>query len=915
MLSLNSIYAFMLFARCKIKLKGEKRKMHHNNAFMKKKTSLTMTILLLLITSMMLAVIPAKTEAQVTQTGAPKLTPWQNTVPPGVTVNTTVTPLAFMSVTPTPVGIGQTLLVNLWLDPPINTNRFYSGYTVTITKPNGNNETIGPLNSFQGDSTTWFTYTPDQVGTWKFQFSFLGDYFPAGWYFNGAVYASQSQIPPYTPSMFVYPTYIESSYYQPAQSPVTTITVQQEPVAGWPAASLPTDYWTRPIPINDREWWLIGGQYPFDGQGGGQGWPANTNTYASNYKFTPYVQGPTTAHIAWLREGALGGVVGGQYGDRSVGPGESAYSGTPSIIFQGRGYQTISKPEPTTVNGTTVLETTNVWQCYDIRTGQVYWEQTGITQPPTLVTYNTAAPSEPGAGQTGMGTGTFSLLYVSGSRLLKYDPFSGAVQMNISLPFASSTVYADPNVLSIQNLPGGKYQLVNWTMPLSAAMGGSASAITINSNVSYPFSSLGTCDFESMVAVQTAAINQPGMAQIFGEIVMGTSLTTGQLLWNVTTDGIFFPSTNVADHGKFAVRLIGGSWDCFDLQTGKLLWKSPMAGAAGGETYPFGDFGAYTIASYGGLFYDFSYAGFYAYDWNTGKIVWHYVTPAMPFEVGWYPSMSLFSNAPTIADGILYYGNGEHSPTEPLARGWRLWALNATSGEEIWNIEGGGSAGAIADGYLTYENKYDGYMYVFGKGPSATTVSAPQTQISTGQNVVISGTVLDQSPGIVPSATSQSGSTIPFKNNRGITNVACVSANSMSTYMEYLYDQLPIDGTYHNVTVTGVPVSIDAVDPNNNYVHIGTVTSDSTGAFAFTWAPTIPGQYRIIATFAGDDSYGSSSGNTYATVTQATATPIPATPLPQSVADMYFVPSVIAIIVVIIIGFAVLAILTLRKRP
>jgi len=315
--------------------------------------------------------------------------------------------------------------------------------------------------------------------------------------------------------------------------------------------------------------------------------------------------------------------------------------------------------------------------------------------------------------------------------------------------------------------------------------------------------------------------------------------------------------------------MLGGWWDCWDLNTGGLLWQTAKPGTSGGESYPWGDFGPYTTASYGGLLYDFSYAGFYAIDWNTGKIVWTFTTPGTPFEAPWYPSMSLFSNSPIIVDGKLYYANGEHSPTQPLSRGWRLWCLNATTGNLIWSKNGGGSPGAIADGYLTFDDRYDGYMYIFGKGTSATTFSTPQTAITIGTSVVISGAVLDQSSGSVPSSTSPIGSTAPLKNNRGIANVACVSADSMSTYMEYLYDQEPIDGIYHNVTVTGVPVSFDALDPNGNYVHIGTVTSDAKGNFGFTWTPTIAGQYQITATFAGDDSYSSSWASSYATVAQA----------------------------------------------
>ena len=116
--------------------------------------------------------------------------------------------------------------------------------------------------------------------------------------------------------------------------------------------------------------------------------------------------------------------------------------------------------------------------------------------------------------------------------------------------------------------------------------------------------------------------------------------------------------------------------------------------------------------------------------------------------------------------------------------------------------------------------------------------------------------------------------------------------------------------------VTGVPVSIDAVDPNGNNVHITTVTSDASGTFGYTWTPTTPGQWKITATFAGDDSYGSSWAETYATVTAPTptATPTPTAAPAASVVDTYFVPAVIAIILAIVIVGA-LIILMQRKRP
>lgn len=852
-------------------------------------------IMALLISAFASIALYYPADAKVEQIGAPELGDWPTAPPEGVTPNTTVTTTAFMSISPNPIGIGQSVLINLWLEPPVQYNRYFSGYIITVTKPDNTTETIGPLCSYQGDSTAWTTYSVDQTGTWKFKFDFPGNYFEAGIYYNGKYYATQADLPAgvTTGGMgFGGPANLESAWYKSSTSIEQSLTVQDEPVMSWPAAPLPTDYWTRPVPIENREWWIIGGHFPFIGQGGGDDWPSNTNTYASNYKFTPYVQAPNTSHVAWLRQGALAGIAGGQFGYSSVGPGEGVYAGTPSIIFQGRGYHSIKKPMPTTVNGNTVTQTTNVWQCYDIRTGQIYWEQTGITQPPTSITFNTVEPSVPGADQTGMGTGTYSLVYIGSSRLIKYDPWSGAVQLNVSIPVTTGTMYNDPCVFSVQNAgtqSNPNYRLINWTIT------GSDSNFTkrIISNQSYPFSSLGSVDYESMIAVNQAAITPAGAGHPLGANIMAADLKTGKLLWNVTTEDITYPSGLCADHGKVTVRVLGGWWDCWDLQTGKLLWQSAKPGTPGGESYPWGDFGAYTIASYGGLVYDFSYAGIYALDWDTGKIAWHFMSPAAPFEGAWYPSMSFFSNSPQIADGKLYYANGEHSPTQPLARGWRLWCLNATSGEHIWDISGGGSAGAVADGYLTYDNRYDGYMYVFGKGPSATTLSVPQTAITAGTSAVISGTVLDQSP-------AQPGA-------------ACVSKESMTAYMEYLHMQKPINGFYGNVTVTGVPVSIDIIDPNDNFFNIATTVSDEKGNFAYAWTPEIAGTYKIMATFAGDESYGSSFATTYATVGEAPTT-APSPPQPDSIADQYFFPAVVGIIVAIAIGFAV-TILVLKKRP
>jgi hypothetical protein len=114
---------------------------------------------------------------------------------------------------------------------------------------------------------------------------------------------------------------------------------------------------------------------------------------------------------------------------------------------------------------------------------------------------------------------------------------------------------------------------------------------------------------------------------------------------------------------------------------------------------------------------------------------------------------------------------------------------------------------------------------------------------------------------------------------------------------------------------TGVDVSLSAIDPNGNSVQIGTATSDINGNYALAFDPQVSGTYQIIANFAGTKAYGPSSATSYVIVedaAQAAATP---TPLPVSIADTYFVPAIVGIIVAIAIVGAILALLLLRKRP
>ena len=528
---------------------------------------------------------------------------------------------------------------------------------------------------------------------------------------------------------------------------------------------------------------------------------------------------------------------------------------------------------------------------------------------------------------TASGTYSVSLISIaSDGSFYKINPWTGAVTFNMSSTGykalspqlmggiqgsnAYTGFYKDPYVLSVQTITTAgvsKYYLINWTTA------GTTTNFTqrIMGNVSLPFAVptypggiLGyntfVIDPETNIMVWMAGLAPLGVGVYHGTWMMAVDMTTGSLLWNRTYTDMTRYSTACfgADHGIAICLMEGGYYAGFSERNGDLVWKTQLM------DYPWGSdsFGGYQYISAYGMFYRCSYDGIYAFNWTNGNIVWHYVDPAVPFETP-YTDVNgsqcySFNGGGFAADGKLYTYNTEHTPTYPITRGWGLMALNITNGERVWRIEFSGSPGEVSDGYLVAGNGYDGKMYVFGKGQSSTTLSAPQIAAQTGQSVILTGTVLDQSP-------AQPGT-------------ACVSASSMTTWMQYLHMQQPIDGLWHNETIAGVPVSLDAVDPNGNFAHISTVTTDgTTGTYGYTWTPTIAGDYKIFATFAGDDSYGSSFATTYATAVNAPTTTTPTTTsAPSNLATTSdLMTYIVAVGIAIILAVAIATVLILRKRP
>jgi len=356
-------------------------------------------------------------------------------------------------------------------------------------------------------------------------------------------------------------------------------------------------------------------------------------------------------------------------------------------------------------------------------------------------------------------------------------------------------------------------------------------------------------------------------------------------------------------------------WTGFSLTNGAQLW-GPTSSQTALDYYgtpgspPLQAFLAY------GTLYSSSYGGIcYAYDDQTGKLLWTWGNggPSQPDNSTYAGFNGPYGVYPTqiqsIDNGVIYLATDEHTVTNPIYVGATITAINATTGQQIWRLSGypsewagTGSAWAVAAGYLTFFNGYDGQIYSVGRGPSATTVQAPLSSTAAGTSVAIQGTVIDTSAG-----TQQSTQKADFPNG-----VPCASDASMEAWMGYVYQQQAEPSDF-----TGVTVTLTAIDPNNNTITIGQATTNANGLFNYIWTPpNVPGMYTVTATFAGTNGYFPSYAQTTMIVGSPAATPAPtATPATGFASNATVEYGIVAIIIVIIIIGVVIMLMLNRKRP
>jgi hypothetical protein len=584
-----------------------------------------------------------------------------------------------------------------------------------------------------------------------------------------------------------------------------------------------------------------------------------------------------------------------------------------------------------------ILFTANFARAFDAYTGDPMFNVTGV---PTGTTVLGPSGEQIKYILANAGTTANPQWYLSewnSSKLWQYDiqPFTGAGSLSPSVVNASNLAVVTTNPYPQTSSSYGDTITVNANIPINSTtvIAGSHGLTTYDWNISVPWRNtmaltptVAAANFGDVMLCRNGSLPSgfaatgsgasQGPYTYFAVNLNASKGSIGQILWMKNYNP---PAGNITVNSQavdFQTRVFLLSyqetmqWVGFSLDTGAPLW-GPTASQGAFDYY--GIPGTTTLAStvaYGNL-YCSSFSGIlYCYNDLTGQIVWTYGNGGEGnstyggFNVfyGHYPTM-----ISSISNGVVYTATDEHTITNPLYKGSTARAINATDGTEIWQLSDyPGTAGGVngpwaaADGFATFMNGLDNNIYSIGRGPSATSIQAPLTQITAGEKLVIQGTVTDISAG-----TKQTAQAANFPNG-----VPCSSDASMKDWMGYVYQQQSLPTNF-----TGVPVSIVAIDPNGNYITIGSATTDTNGLFHYIWAaPDIPGGYSVYAMFAGTNGYWASNAETTLTVQSAPQATVAPTSTPTSVADTYFVPAIAGLFVLIIIVLAMVMVLILRKR-
>ncbi len=814
-----------------------------------------------------------------------------------------ITSNLLLSVNPNPIGVGQVVYINLFFAQPMPTSTGLPGdrhenVTVEVTRPDGTKETFGP---YMADSVggIYLSYTPATTGNYTIQA-----------FYPGQILTGTNPLKRSTEGAGALE--LIGSYMKPSTSEKVTLLVQDEQVVPiYKTPPLPTEYWSRPIYSTNYEWAQLGGN-----------WYGDSNVQM-------YTTAPNTGHILWTKPTHFGG----QPGAPNDADQQSQYMSTSLLItyfnpriLNGIIYYNQYASSTSTVTG---------WAAVDMRTGETLWTRTaGETGAESIVRVQAlqwhsiqeygAIPylwsQEGGASFFGPSTPMNYRLYdpITGKYLAVIENASSALDLR---DYDCNEKGTFLGWYTTFNATGAYLNLWNSTQCIAYNLGRGPFYMPGNVPYQSTFRAQGEYDFSkgimwtvplepgvpSSIAAKTSEVillrNAPTPGMFIGlsygyQTTAGYNAKTGQKLWGpinqtIPTDEAIGVTCYSNDVYVTTSKTSCQAWG-YSLKTGQLLW-GPVSLPGNAWSHM-----AYTGACGYGMAYIVDFGGFVnALDLETGEIKWTFTRGSAGYDTpfGVYP-IWYFSYG-SICDGKVFLSEG-HEYNPPLFPSKQL-AINATTGELVWSILFAGIkvVTAHADSMITTWNCFDNQIYTFGKGQTATTVSIQDDVITNGDSVLITGSVTDESPG-----TKDSDRIARFPHG-----VPAIADEYMSPWMEYVYMQQ----TYPADAV-GVEVVLSVLDPNNNYYEVGRTTSDASGGYKLMFTPEVPGEYTVIASFAGSESYWKSTAQTYLGVLDAPeATPEP-TQAPASLADQYMLPGIgIIVAAIAAVGIAIIA-LMLRKK-
>ena len=455
------------------------------------------------------------------------------------------------------VGRGQSVYIVGWLNPPRHAYGFFSDVKLTVTKPNGQTDSI--LRTTDASATVYWSYVMDQVGTWSVQLSWPGDW-------------------------------IRTS----ATSPIHTWTVQEEAVPYDPQQPLPDYPWKFPIQGQYQEWYQISGAWP-------QHWYDSSGS-----NFNPYSTAPTTPHVLWTYQWDDTGLIGGDSGYSS-----SYISGRPMIAAMGRLYYTLNERYITSEG---LGDQHPVLYCLNQLTGElIYKADLPGTGTGTTIGFDISSRLKIDPKTSEPEPGKFSI-WVSGGGLWEVDPFTGNTLYY--LPGVSAqTVYGG---LAYYN---GHLFLANYPSSGQTSSFDTVSREIEWTKSGISFGQMLDVDLGIIATVTRPTGGYPTMAYIrtwdanTGELIAngdqtgdylpeynpqrwahgayngitiggtsdgymhGVSLTTGKVVWtssepSILPWGAFFTYTGAHAYGNFYQASWDGYMRAYDATSGVVVWKT-----------------------------------------------------------------------------------------------------------------------------------------------------------------------------------------------------------------------------------------------------------------------------------------------------------------------------------------------------